>query len=128
MQLSSGIGQSTWMCSKELSTKELVTCSVLASIFRLCFRGQRARVIKRICHLLFELRCWLQFSVCRFLKAVHNWGCPHLDSLLKKFRVIDLRSLWLIRVIFHKVAAFYFLRDKDWESFMEIILNTIMHH
>lgn len=36
---------------------------------------------------------------------------------MKKFRVIDLRSLWLIKVIFHKAAAFYFLGDKDWENY-----------
>lgn len=58
--------------------------------------------------------------VCRFPKAVNYWRCPHLDSL-KKIRVTDLRSLGLIKVIFHKVAAFYFLGGEDWESFMETV-------
>lgn len=55
-------------------------------------------------------------SVCSFLKAVDYWRCPHLDSLLKKFGVIDQRSLGLIKAIFQKGAAFYFLGDKSCES------------
>lgn len=59
---------------------------------------------------------------------MNYWGGPHLHSPLKKFRVIDLRSLWLIKVVFHKVAIFYFLGDEDWGSFMETVLNAVMHH
>lgn len=40
----------------------------------------------------------------------------------------DRPEITLIKVIFHKVDAFYFLGGKDWESFMETVLNTIMHH
>lgn len=55
-------------------------------------------------------------SVCSFPKAVDYWRCPHLDSLLKKFGVIDQRSLGLIKAIFQKGAAFYFLGDKSCQS------------
>lgn len=41
---------------------------------------------------------------------------------------IDLRPFWLTKVIFHTVAAFYFLGPTDWEIFMETIVNTVMHH
>lgn len=58
--------------------------------------------------------------VCRFPKEVNYWRCPHLDSL-KNIRVMDLRSLGLIKVIFRKVAAFYFLGSEDWESSLETV-------
>ena len=55
-------------------------------------------------------------TTCSFLKAVDYWRCPHLDSLLKKFRTTDQRSCGLIKGIFQKRVAFYFLGDKSWES------------
>lgn len=60
---------------------------------------------------------WITFlTTCSFLKAVDYWRCPHLDSLLKKFRATDRRSCGLIKGIFQKRVAFYFLGDKSWES------------
>lgn len=66
----------------------------------------------------------------RLLKAVKYWGCTYLYiwSLLKKFRATDLKLLWLIKIMFHKVSALHLLGEKDWESFTETILNAIMHH
>lgn len=46
---------------------------------------------------------WITFlTTCSFLKAVDYWRCPHLDSLLKKFRATDWRSCGLIKGIFQK--------------------------